>query len=369
MRIPIVIPTLEGIYGKDFIKHFNANFVEMNIEEVFNQVQKDAKEKGIEVKFTSNTLYAPLKALNFAFKKRPRGRQSDPNAPPKVPKPIGTGKRGKKDSPVYDKFLSDLGGLEETNKYLSELVLEGISIQVALDRINEKTNGNYSYANISYFAKKLHMDFEKGKRVGNPNLGKNRPSPILDSFLSNFKDEEETKDYLQSLTHLSINDALEEINKKIEKEISYSNLIYFAKKWNLEFKRLKAKKGEGKNSNPITGEVEMIPEQEVILKEPIKIRYQCKKCNEAKAVRKHGLDLPLGLKGMRCHHCGEWGTYTATVVTENETRRFSVIETKGVLDSVKIHGEEEVDENLNPIVYKKHQTQIETIPENELQPV
>lgn len=365
MRIPIVIPTLEKLYGNGLIGHFNKYFSEMNIEEVFNQVQKDAKEKGIEITFSSNSLYAPFKALNFIFKKRPRGHQSDPNKPPKAPKvlkPVGEkGKRGKKESPVFNKFLQDLGGLEKTKTYLGELVTEGISIKEAVERINEKTKGNYSYGNISYFAKKLHMDFEKSKRKGNPNLGKNRPSPILDEFLSNFKDEEEAKTYLFSLNNLSLNDAREEINGKIKKEISYSNLLYFAKKYEIEFKRLKAKKGEGKHSKPITGEIEMVSENETISKTPIKIHYKCKECGEAKATRTFSLLTPLGLKGMKCHHCGEWGTYTATVISETGTRRFSVVETEGINKTIKINIEEEIDENLNPI-------QSKTIAQIEFQP-
>lgn len=367
MKVPIVVPTLEKIYGWHFVSHFNKNFTHMNIEEIFNQVQKDAKEKEIEVNFSVEALYAPLRVHNIAYKKRPKGRQADPNALPKPPRPLG-GERVPKASPVFDKFISDLGGLEETKKYLGELVLEGISLKIALERINEKTKGNYAYGNISYFAKKLHMDFEKGRK-GNPNLGKNRPSPILDSFLSNFKDEDEAKTYLQSLTHLSLNEALEEVNKKIENEISYSNLISFAKKWDFEFKRLKAKKGEGKNHKPITGEVEMNPEQDVILKEIVKIRYKCKECGELKAVKKHGLELPLGLRAMRCHHCSKWGTYTATVITENGTRHFSIIPTSGLSDNVKIYGEEEVDENLNLIEHSENQSQTEIVSENELQSV
>jgi transposase len=349
MKVPVVVPALTKIYGEKYLDHFKAHFSSLNIEEAYEQVQKDANAEGVEIKFSSAALYTPLKILGFSFKKRPRGRQANPDAPPKapkVPKPAGTGKRWRKTSPVFDKFIAGLGGLEETKKYLSELVMEGISIKIAVERINEKIKGNYSYANISYFAKKLNMEFEKGKRSGgNPNLGKNRPSPVLDEFISNFKDEEEAKAYLQSLTHISLTNAVEEINERVKTKINYGTLFSFAKKYGLEFKRDKAKKSEGKNQPLIKGEVEMVSE-EPISKKPSKVFYKCSNCGEAKGVQKPHVIFPLGLKGMRCHHCKEWGTYVATIVSEAGTHRFAVVEIEGFSENIKIPSEMEVDANL-----------------------
>jgi transposase len=365
MRIPVVIPALESIYGSKFLDVFKENFAELDIEQAHLKVMNDAKAKGIEIKsFSVAALYAPMKALGFTFKRRPKGRQADPNAPPKAPKAPkipGSGKRGPKASPVYDKFINDLGGLDETKKYLGAMVLEGISLKIAHERINEKITGDYSYSNITYFAKKLHMEFEKGKRGGNPNLGKNRPSPILDEFVSNFENEDEAKTYLQSLTHLSLTDAVEKINEKIKTEINYSTLFSFAKKFGLEFKRDKARKGEGKNKPAIKGEVEMDSESiEIKQKTPIKIYFKCKECGETKGTQKHYVEIPLGLKGMKCHHCGEWATYVATLVSETETRRFTILNEEGITPDVKIPMETEVDVNLKSI-------KVETIVKPELQ--
>ncbi len=84
---------------------------------------------------------------------------------------------------------------------------------------------------------------------------------------------------------------------------------------------------------------------------PIKIhaiQYKCS-CGYEKANKHNQLILPIGLKGMKCPECNKWGSFVATVRDGDSIRRFAVLETKGI-DDVKILGEEEVDEHLNPIL-------------------
>lgn len=321
MRVPVVVPTLEAIYGKDFLEHFNTHFIGMSIENAFIQVEKDAKAKGVEIKFTNMALYGPLKTLGYSFKKKGR---------------MGM----KKGSPIFDKFVQKLGGLDATKDYLSKMVLAGYSIKKALDEINEKTKENFSYSNLVCFAEKLHMEFSAGAK-GTHLRGK---EPVIyNKFKNSFKDEEAIKAYLRSLSPLTLEEATKTINKKTGEDFSKSNIYSFFKKFNIEFKKLKNRKPkttdvkEHTDVPQIHGEVTM--EKEEITKDPVKVFYKCSSCDHAKGMQKPYLTLPLGLKGMRCGQCGKWGTYVATAIENGKTRRFAVVNLEGFDASIKISSE------------------------------
>jgi transposase len=267
MRVPVVIPTLEKIYGTDILSHFNANFKDLDIQEAYNKVLLDAQSKTIAIKFSSAALYAPLKELGFSFKRRPKNRQADPNRLPALPKPQGSGKRGK-------------------------------------------------------------VPF------------------ILNKLKSHFENEEQLKIYLQSLSHLTLEEAINAINVTTNEDFQKSHVYSFFNRYEVSFKKLKNRK-----SKQITGQVEMTDDSQSSSTPHspasiAKIQYKCA-CGHEKATKHNQLLFPLGLKGMKCI-CGKWGSFVATVISPEGTRHFAVIETQGI-GNVKILGEEEVDENLNPI--------------------
>jgi len=322
MRVPIVEPALKKLYGNDLLSYFQKNFSTTNIEDAYSMVIADLERKQIKTTFSIAALYSTLKKLSFVFKRK-----------------NSTGGKGK-NPVIFNKFVEKLGGLEQTKKFLSSLVDEGITLKEAVVKINEKTKENFSYSNVSNFAKKLNMYFASASRKGR----KIRPSPILDKFINAFDDENAANDYLKSIANLSVKEAIEKINKKTNEEFEYGHVSSFAKKFGIEFKRRKVKN----EKNPIKDQVEF--DSPTKPTSSFLIHYKCRHCEKTKAIRTNFINEVTGLPGMRCHSCKEWGSYVATILCDDGSKRyFAMIETPGVVEGVVISGEGEVDENLVPL--------------------
>ena len=210
-------------------------------------------------------------------------------------------------------------------------VISQINKDLKLAKQKPLTQGNiYSFAKS-----KLNWKFKRKSKKGI-----SRPSPVYDKFIKTCGGEDKVKTELETLIDLPVKEATARFNEDNNTKFSPSNLISFAGKFDLEFKktrkgRKKATKEESETPTPST-------------KDPIVVHYKCREEDCGHEYCSTTSETPPNTKARRCRNCKKWATYLATWEQNGQTFRQATVK-KHLGKGRYIDSDTLVDENFNVV--------------------